>query len=122
MTTTPTMLAILIDPTARTVEPVTLDTTNTTLGALYHTIGCERVDVVRLSSGGLDMWIADDGLDDDADLFLIPGLPQPYAGRAVILRSDREGNTIGLTGEYEQERILGLIRQHVLFPVFAAQH
>jgi hypothetical protein len=123
MTTTPTMLAVLIDPEARDpIQAITLDTRAGSLAALYQAIGCTCVDVVRLTSSGLDMWIDDEGLlHERPRLFVLPGFGQPYAGRAVILRSDPEGETIGLT-EAEQARILDLMRRHVLFPVFAPEH
>lgn len=71
---------------------------------MYKAIGCERVDVVRLTDR-LDMWVDDEFLYNQKEinepataLARSFGLThQPYMGPVVICSWDEHGNSIDLT-------------------------
>lgn len=89
------MRAILIDPFAKTVTEIDIDKANV-LAGLYAAMQCDLVDVVRYNN--LDVWVDDEGLMKDGQKFfkMING-HQPLAGRAVIMESDDEGDSIATT-------------------------
>lgn len=86
------MRAILIDPFAKSVSQIDIDKKDV-LGGLYAAMQCGTIDLVRY--GKLDVFVDDEGLMKDGQKFfkLIDG-HQPLAGRAVILESDDEGDSI----------------------------
>lgn len=89
------MRAILIDPFAKSVSQIEISKANV-LGDLYAAMDCHLVDVVRYNN--LDVWVDDEGLmKDDQKFFKLVDGHQPLAGKAVILESDREGESIPTT-------------------------
>lgn len=93
--------AILIDPIAMTVHPLRIQHG---LDAMYEAIGCELVDCVTIGDG-IDLWVDDEGLFNCPDhVFILPGLHQPIAGRALILSHDDDGETTSATVGFEQIR------------------
>ena len=95
--------------------PVTDDTTTvnldrsdgTVLEALYRTIGCHLVDVVRLDHG-IDMWVDDEGMitsevNRRATLlaWALGLTTQLYFGDVVFASSDEHGETVSLSSDQE---------------------
>jgi Domain of unknown function (DUF3846) len=79
--------------------------THAVLEALYKAIGCDAVDVVRLTTQ-LDMWVDDEGLFTQVPNPVATAFArrygrtaQTYHGPAVITGVDGDGNTISLTAE-----------------------
>lgn len=84
------MRALLIDPKRREVEWIILPTPKDqtkypdTVEHLNRIIGCELLEPVPLSKH-YQMFVDEEGLLTEAPCFTWEGLPQPIAGRAVIL-------------------------------------
>lgn len=101
------MRAILIDPFTRTVSDIDTDAG---LDDLYNILQCDMITVIPVSPGHA-MILDDEGLLKDRDTqayFELRGVPQPFAGRALIV-ADEEGENRAATFE------LGLIRSSVNF-------
>ncbi|QYN41021.1 DUF3846 domain-containing protein (plasmid) [Pseudonocardia sp. DSM 110487] len=84
------------------VDDVELPAANTTKG-LHRAIGCQRVDVVRLTTR-VDMWIDEEGLDTapanqpaTAVAQAFGWVWQSYHGTVVITEFDDEGKTTSLS-------------------------
>lgn len=86
------MKAILIDPTKRTIEEIQIDGS---LQSFYAALGCKYVDVACNLPNGDTIYVDDEGLFAPApvDYFQISHGYQPYAGKAIIVNTDSEGNT-----------------------------
>lgn len=90
-----TVRAILIDPFLEKVSEVTI---GTDLEQLYTTLGCDLITITRLGVGrdALDMILDDEGLLKDPSsqkYFKYKLFSQPFAGRALLVTSDKGGNT-----------------------------
>jgi hypothetical protein len=87
--------ALLVDPFAEKVTEVKI---GTDLQELYSTLGCELITITRLGVGkdALDMILDDEGLLKDPSnqrYFKYKLFSQPFAGRALLVTSDKQGNT-----------------------------
>jgi hypothetical protein len=97
--------AILIDPFTETVSQVTLvDTKFQTLRTL---IDCEIITMTGLADG-VDMILDDEGLlkDSNSQAYFKFGIgSQPFAGKALIVGTDEEGETVSLPENITTEKI-----------------
>ena len=97
--------AILIDPFTETVSQVTLaDTKFQTLRTL---IDCEIITMTGLANG-VDMILDDEGLlkDSNSQAYFKFGIgSQPFAGKALIVGTDNEGETVSLPENITTEKV-----------------
>lgn len=89
-----TIQAILIDPFS---EKVTRVETGTSLEDLYKILQCDTITIVGMGFGarGFDMIMDDEGLLKDKEnqrYFKYKLFSQPYAGRALLTFSNKEGD------------------------------
>lgn len=89
-----TIQAILIDPFS---EKVTRVETGTSLEDLYSILQCDTITILRMGVGGkaFDMIMDDEGLLKDREnqrYFKYKLFSQPYAGRALLALSNRQGD------------------------------
>jgi hypothetical protein len=98
------MSAVSISPDGTIAEhEMPLDRSET-LRFTCRVIGCQFVDVVRLTSV-LDMWIDDEGLYSQPVNPAATALArhygytwQPYHGTALLCSANADGDSVGLTG------------------------
>ena len=103
--------AILIDPFTETVSQVTL--ADTKLQTLRTLIDCDIITMAGLADG-VDMILDDEGLLKDSSsqaYFKIGISSQPFAGKALIVGTDEEGNTVSLPENVTTEKVF----QRVIF-------
>jgi hypothetical protein len=96
--------AILIDPFTETVSNVTL--VDTKLQTIYSLLGCDLITIT--SAFGADMILDDEGLLKDSTsqrYFKIGINSQPYAGKALLVGSDAEGNFASLPEDLTTEKV-----------------
>ena len=96
--------AILIDPFTETVSNVTL--VDTKLQTIYSLIGCDLITIT--SAFGVDMILDDEGLLKDSTsqrYFKIGINSQPYAGKALLVGSDADGNFASLPENLTTEKV-----------------
>ena len=96
--------AILIDPFTETVSQVTL--VDTKLQTIYSLLGCDLITIT--SAFGADMVLDDEGLLKDSvsqRYFKIGIDSQPYAGKALLVGSDAEGNFASLQKDITTEEV-----------------
>lgn len=117
------MKGILLDPTGiyRKVEvreSSSASEDKATLKDLYRLIGCDTVDVVRLTPT-LDMWLDDEGMytqeENIAAAFIVyaywRAIHQGYYGTVVFLGgADVDGDTLGLSDATELDLLSKLVR------------
>ena len=104
-----TIRAILIDPFAKSVTEVQVQTG---LKHFYELLGCDLVDVVRFGNG-VDGWLDDEGLFKDPQAFFTIGAyPQPLAGKVLLCSHDEEGNTMPAHDWLTVERVFENIEWH----------
>ena len=89
-----TIQAILIDPFS---EKVTRVETGTSLEDLYSILQCDTITILGMGFGarGFDMIMDDEGLLKDREnqrYFKYKLFSQPYAGRALLTFSNKEGD------------------------------
>ena len=103
--------AILIDPFTETVSNVTL--VDTKLETYYNLLGCSLITMAGLADG-VDMILDDEGLlkDSSSQAYFKIGLgSQPFAGKALVVGTDDEGNTVSLPENITAEKVF----QRVIF-------
>ena len=96
--------AILIDPFTETVSNVTL--VDTKIQTIYNLLGCDLITIT--SAFGADMILDDEGLlkDSDSQAYFKIGIDsQPYAGKALLVGSDPEGNFASLPENLTTEKV-----------------
>lgn len=96
--------AILIDPFTETVSQVTL--VDTKLKTIYNLLGCDLITIT--SAFGVDMILDDEGLlkDSASQRYFKIGIDsQPYAGKALLVGSDEEGNFASLPENLTTEKV-----------------
>lgn len=96
--------AILIDPFTETVSNVTL--VDTKIQTIYNLLGCDLITIT--SAFGADMILDDEGLlkDSDSQAYFKIGIDsQPYAGKALLVGSDEEGNFASLPENLTTEKV-----------------
>ena len=99
--------AILIDPFAENVSEVQVQNN---LQGYYNAIGCDTITITGLSFGknSLDMILDDEGLLKDSEnqrYFKYKLFSQPFAGRALLVSSDKQGNTISAPHDVYPEHV-----------------
>jgi Domain of unknown function (DUF3846) len=95
---------ILIDPFTETVSNVTL--VDTKLQTIYNLLGCNLITIT--SAFGADMILDDEGLlkDSNSQAYFKIGIgSQPYAGKALLVGSDSEGNFASLSESLTTEKV-----------------
>lgn len=115
-----TSIPALLIRTDGTVEDIELaaGAGGTHLYSLYHAIGCDTVDVIRLDNlpGGADMWVDDEALLTEEPFnspasCIVSGyfkMPYPIFNNAVLTGSDIDGDTQGLLPE-TRDWIVGML-------------
>ena len=97
--------AILIDPFTETVSQVTL--VDTKLQTLRTLIDCDIITMTGLADG-VDMILDDEGLlkDSSSQAYFKIGInSQPFAGKALIVGTDDEGNTVSVPENITTEKV-----------------
>jgi len=97
--------AILIDPFTETVSQVTL--VDTKLQTLRAIIDCDIITMAGLADG-VDMILDDEGLlkDSSSQAYFKIGIgSQPFAGKALIVGTDDEGNTVSVPENITTEKV-----------------
>jgi hypothetical protein len=103
--------AILIDPFTETVSQVTL--VDTKLQTLRTLIDCDIITIASLANG-VDMILDDEGLlkDSKSQAYFKIGIgSQPFAGKALVVGTDDEGDTVSLPESVTTEKVF----QRVIF-------
>ena len=93
--------AILIDPFTETIMEVTM--VDTKLQTIKNLIDCEIIAVAGIGTSnqyrGIDLILDDEGLlkDSEHQAYFKYGIQsQPYAGKALMVATDDEGETVSL--------------------------
>ena len=93
--------AILINPFNETIMDVTM--VDTKLQTIKNLIDCEIITVAGIGTSnqyrGIDLILDDEGLlkDKDSQAYFKYGIQsQPYAGKALMVATDDEGETVSL--------------------------
>jgi hypothetical protein len=97
--------AILIDPFTETVSQVTL--VDTKLQTLRNLIECEIITMAGLANG-VDMILDDEGLlkDSSSQAYFKIGIgSQPFAGKALVVGTNDEGETVSLPENITTEKV-----------------
>ena len=101
----PIKRAILIDPFNETITEVKM--VDTKLQTIYALIGCDLITITSLAEG-VDMILDDEGLlkDSENQAYFKFGIgSQPFAGKALIISTDGEGDFASLPEEVSVEKI-----------------
>jgi hypothetical protein len=97
--------AILIDPFTETVMDVTM--VDTKLQTIKNLIDCEIITMTGLADG-VDMILDDEGLlkDSNSQAYFKFGIgSQPFAGKALIVGTDDEGDTVSLPENVTTQKV-----------------
>lgn len=97
--------AILIDPFTETVSLVTL--VDTKLQTFRTLLDCDIITMAGLANG-VDMILDDEGLlkDSKSQAYFKMGInSQPFAGKALVVGTDDEGNTVSLPENITTEKV-----------------
>jgi len=102
--------AILIDPFTETIMDVTL--VDTKLQTIKNLIDCEIITVAGIGTSnqyrGIDLILDDEGLlkDSEHQAYFKYGIQsQPYAGKALMVATDDEGETVSLPESITVEKV-----------------
>ena len=111
------MKAILIDPFAETVEVVDYSGNWEDIGGLLE---CRYFDVVRIDDSET-LYVDDEGLyAENQRFFRWDGYHSPLAGRALILGTDEEGESIDTDMEPEDvEKLVTFLPEGTGFTMVA---
>lgn len=91
------MKAHLIDPANRTVTTVELPDSKDRLTAIYRHLQCDTFDVAGLPNGD-SVYVDDEGLLKPMQhFFAVRGMPEPFAGRGLVMGTDSRGHSINPT-------------------------
>lgn len=85
------MKCFVIDPEARTI---TQSDAYTDYKSIYQLIGADCFDAVGFSPDGDTAYVDDEGLLKPNHFFEIQGYPNPLAGKACILGTNEEGDSV----------------------------
>ena len=97
--------AILIDPFTQTITEVKM--VDTKLQTIYALIGCDTITITSLANG-IDMILDDEGLlkDSESQAYFKFGITsQPFAGKALIIATDDEGDFASLPEEVSLDKV-----------------
>ena len=102
--------AILIDPFTETIMEVTM--VDTKLQTIKNLIDCEIITVAGIGTSnqyrGIDLILDDEGLlkDSEHQAYFKYGIQsQPYAGKALMVATDDEGETVSLPESITVEKV-----------------
>ena len=102
--------AILIDPFNETIMDVTM--VDTKLQTIKNLIDCEIITVAGIGTSnqyrGIDLILDDEGLlkDSEHQAYFKYGIQsQPYAGKALMVATDDEGETVSLPESITVEKV-----------------
>jgi hypothetical protein len=102
--------AILIDPFTETVMDVTM--VDTKLQTIKNLIDCEIITVAGIGTSnqyrGIDLILDDEGLlkDSNHQAYFKYGIQsQPYAGKALMVATDDQGETVSLPESITVEKV-----------------
>jgi hypothetical protein len=102
--------AILIDPFTETIMNVTM--VDTKLQTIKNLIDCEIITVAGIGTSnqyrGIDLILDDEGLlkDSNHQAYFKYGIQsQPYAGKALMVATDDEGETVSLPENITVEKV-----------------
>ena len=86
------MKAYLIDPYECTITQVEY---SGDFEEIYKLIDCDYFDCVGFNEFRDTLYVDDEGLyKDNKEFFMIDGYPQPLVGKALVLGTNREGDSI----------------------------
>lgn len=102
--------AILIDPFTETIIEVMM--VDTKLETIKNLIDCEIITVAGIGTSnqyrGIDLILDDEGLlkDSEHQAYFKYGIQsQPYAGKALMVATDDEGETVSLPENITVEKV-----------------
>ena len=102
--------AILINPFNETIMDVTM--VDTKLQTIKNLIDCEIITVAGIGTSnqyrGIDLILDDEGLlkDSEHQAYFKYGIQsQPYAGKALMVAADDEGETVSLPESITVEKV-----------------
>ena len=102
--------AILINPFNETIIDVTM--VDTKLQTIKNLIDCEIITVAGIGTSnqyrGIDLILDDEGLlkDSEHQAYFKYGIQsQPYAGKALMIATDDEGETVSLPESITVEKV-----------------
>jgi hypothetical protein len=102
--------AILIDPFTETIMNVTM--VDTKLQTIKNLIDCEIITVAGIGASnqyrGIDLILDDEGLlkDKNSQAYFKYGIQsQTYAGKALMIATDDEGETVSLPENITVEKV-----------------
>jgi hypothetical protein len=101
----PIKRAILIDPFTETITEVKM--VDTKLQTIYALLGCNIITITSLANG-IDMVLDDEGLlkDSEKQAYFKFGIgSQPFAGKALIVATDEEGDFASLPEKVSVDKI-----------------
>jgi hypothetical protein len=101
----PIKRAILIDPFTQTITEVKM--IDTKLQTIYALLGCHIITITSLAEG-IDMVLDDEGLlkDSENQAYFKFGIgSQPFAGKALIIATDDEGDFASLPEKVSVDKI-----------------
>jgi hypothetical protein len=101
----PIKRAILIDPFNETITEVKM--VDTKLQTIYALLGCNIITITSLANG-IDMVLDDEGLLKDSanQAYFKFGIgSQPFAGKALIVATDDEGDFASLPEKVSVDKI-----------------
>jgi len=94
------MKAILIDPKARTIEPIDVADT---LEAIYAALGCKWIEEMRLDARNV-LYVDEEGLQAERCDFFTIGTSGPLCNRALVAGFNRAGDSVDTTLDLETVR------------------
>lgn len=111
------MQALLIDPANQTITTVELPDTGDKLPAMNEHLQCDMFDVVTLPNGDT-VYVDDEGLLKPLQhFFAVRGMPEPLAGRGLVVGTDNRGRsvtpTISLQELTEHVKFIELITKQI---------
>ena len=101
----PIKRAILIDPFTETITEVKM--VDTKIQTIYALLGCDVITITSLADG-IDMILDDEGLLKDSEkqaYFKFGIASQPFAGKALVIATDEEGDFASLPEKVSVEKI-----------------
>lgn len=91
------MKAHLIAPANRTLTTVELPDSKDRLTAIYRHLQCDTFDVATLPNGDT-VYVDDEGLlKPMKHFFAVRGMPEPFAGRGLVMGIDSRGHSVNPT-------------------------
>lgn len=88
------MQALLVDPANLSVSTVELPDTGDKLLTIYKHLQCDTFDAILLPSGDA-LYTDDEGLLKPLQhFFAVRGMPEPFAGRGLLVGTDDRGRSI----------------------------